>query len=329
MGPVIEVQDLVRRFGDLSAVDEVSFSVEEGEIFGFLGPNGAGKTTTINVLCTLLKPSAGTATVNGFDVSRQQADVRRSIGLVFQDPSLDERLTAEENITFHAILYGVPRDQRRERQEKVLRMVELWERRRDPVETFSGGMKRRLEIARGLMHHPKVLFLDEPTLGLDPQTRQHLWRYILDLREREGITIFLTTHYMDEAENAGRIAIIDYGKIVALDTPERLKDMVGGDVISVRTADDKAATAAIQERFGLEVRDSANGLRLEVENGERFIPRLVTEVPAEIEAISLRRPTLDDVFLKVTGHQIREEDVTSKDRLRERMRRRVRMGFGR
>ncbi len=327
--PVIEVQDLVRRFGDLAAVDEVSFSVDEGEIFGFLGPNGAGKTTTINVLCTLLKPSAGTATVNGFDVSRQQAEVRRSIGLVFQDPSLDERLTAEENISFHAILYGVPRDQRRERQEQVLKMVELWDRRRDPVETFSGGMKRRLEIARGLMHHPKVLFLDEPTLGLDPQTRQHLWRYILDLREREGITIFLTTHYMDEAEHAGRIAIIDYGKIVALDTPERLKDMVGGDLISLRTADDEAAAAAIEERFGLEVRDGANGLWLEVENGERFIPRLVTAVPAEIEAISLRRPTLDDVFLKVTGHQIREEDMSSKDRLRERMRRRVRMGYGR
>lgn len=324
---IIVVQDLVRRFGDLTAVDEVSFSVEEGEIFGFLGPNGAGKTTTINVLCTLLKPTAGTATVNGFDVSRRQAEVRRSIGLVFQDPSLDERLTAEENLSFHAILYGVPGEQRRDRMVQVLEMVGLWERRREPVETFSGGMKRRLEIARGLMHHPKVLFLDEPTLGLDPQTRRHLWRYILELRDREGITIFLTTHYMDEAENAGRIAIIDYGKIVALDTPEGLKDMVGGDVISLRTADDEAAISAIRENFGLEVQNGANGLRLEVENGETFIPRLVTAVPAEIEAISLRRPTLDDVFLKVTGHQIREEDASSKDQLRERMRRRVRMGF--
>jgi len=317
---VIEVERLVRKFGDLTAVDDISFVVKEGEIFGFVGPNGAGKTTTINVLCTLLRPTSGRATVNGYDVVREQAAVRRSIGLVFQDPSLDDRLTAEENLDFHATLYNVPRSVKKERMEEVLRMVELYDRRGDLVRTFSGGMKRRLEMARGLMHYPKVLFLDEPTLGLDPQTRNRIWEYIMELREREGITIFMTTHYMDEAEHADRIAIIDYGKIVALDTPENLKGMVGGDIISVRVRDGRAAAQRIKERYGVEVRSTKDGLYFEVADGEEFIPRFVMDFKSEILAVSLRRPTLDDVFLKLTGRQIREEEASAKDRMRARMR---------
>lgn len=320
MSSIIEVDRLTRQFGDLVAVDHVSFQVQEGEIFGFLGPNGAGKTTTINILCTLLRPTAGSARVNGFDVAAQQPQVRKSIGLVFQDPSLDDLLSASENLEFHALLYGLPGPERAKRKEEVLKMVELWDRRNDLVKIFSGGMKRRLEIARGLMHYPRVLFLDEPTLGLDPQTRNHLWDYILTLREREGITIFMTTHYMDEAEHADRIAIIDYGKIVALDTPEGLKDMLGGDVITVRTEDDERAAAEIAQRYGLAVRNGQNGLHFEVPRGETFIPQLVSTLDVPIQSISLRRPTLDDVFLKVTGHQIREEEASNLDRMRDRAR---------
>ncbi|MCL4540345.1 MAG: ATP-binding cassette domain-containing protein, partial [Bacteroidetes bacterium] len=237
-GAIIHVSEITKRFGDVEAVKGITFDVQKGELFGFLGPNGAGKTTTINILCTLLKPSSGQAVLNGFDVTARPNDVRRSIGLVFQDPSLDDRLTAQENLQFHALVYSVPAGERAGRIENVLKMVELYERRNDIVKTFSGGMKRRLEIARGLLHYPKVLFLDEPTLGLDPQTRSHIWEYIHELKKREGTTVFLTTHYMDEAENCDRIAIIDHGTIVALDTPDNLKDKVGGDVITVKTDDD-------------------------------------------------------------------------------------------
>ena len=220
--PAIEAINLRRRFGDIEAVAGVSFEVAAGETFGFLGPNGAGKSTTISMLCTLLRPTAGRGRVAGFDVVDEQNEVRRRIGLVFQEPTLDEYLTALENLRFHAELYGVPRGQRNTRIERVVRMVGLWDRRTDVVRTFSGGMKRRLEIARGLLHSPRVLFLDEPTIGLDPQTRSHIWSYINALKRQEGTTMFLTTHYMDEAEYCDRIAIIDEGKIVATGTPETL-----------------------------------------------------------------------------------------------------------
>ena len=201
----ITVTDLVKHYGDYIAVNGITFAVPKGEIFGFLGPNGAGKTTTINVLCTLIKPTAGAATVNGYDVQTQRSEVRRSIGLVFQEPTLDDYLTAEQNLLFHAYAYGVPRAVREERMRELLTLVELWDKRKQKIRTYSGGMRRRLELARGLLHHPDVLFLDEPTLGLDPQTRRRIWDYILDLREREQLTIFLTTHYMDEAEHCERI----------------------------------------------------------------------------------------------------------------------------
>jgi ABC-2 type transport system ATP-binding protein len=308
---IIEVENLVKRFGELVAVDHISFQVIPGEIFGFLGPNGAGKTTTINILCTLTKPTSGRAIVNGFDVVRQQNQVRQSIGLVFQDPSLDERLTGLQNLYFHALVYNVPASIRRQQIEEVLRMTELWDRRHSEVRTYSGGMKRRLELARGLLHYPKVLFLDEPTLGLDPQTRNRLWEYIFELRQREGTTIFLTTHYMDEAEKADRIAIMDYGKIVALDTPERLKRIIGKDIISVKTDDNDKATEEIKRRYQLETRHDDNGLTFEVASGEEFLPTFIKEFGTKILSVSLRHPSLDDVFLKLTGREMREEEVSN------------------
>ncbi len=222
---IIEVKDLVKKFGDNVAVNDISFNVRRGEIFAFLGPNGAGKTTSIKMLTTLLHPTSGSISINGFDPVKEQHQTRKSFGIVFQDPSLDDELTAWENLEFHGVLYGVPKTLRRQRIEELLKFVDLWERRKSLVKTFSGGMKRRLEIARGLLHHPKIFFLDEPTLGLDPQTRNHIWSYIKNLNIREGITVFFTTHYMDEAAKAAdKVAIIDHGKIIETGTvPELLK----------------------------------------------------------------------------------------------------------
>ncbi len=306
---IIEVEKLSRMFNSLVAVNEVSFEVPAGQVFGFLGPNGAGKTTTISMLCTLLKPTSGRAAINGYDVLLEKRQVRKSIGLVFQDPSLDERLTALENLQFHAVAYKVPRALRKERISEVLDMVSLTDRADSRVETFSGGMKRRLEIARGLLHYPKVLFLDEPTIGLDPQTRNYIWEYIEDLKRREGITIFLTTHYMEEAEHCDRIAIIDTGKIIALDTPEALKDNVGGDVIKLRTEDDESAEAELLSRFPeLELlTDPECRLCFKTRKGEEFIPDLIRDFGTKIVSVSIHRPTLDDVFLQLTGKEIREE----------------------
>jgi len=306
---IIEVENLVKRYRELTAVDDISFGVRRGEIFGFLGPNGAGKTTTINILCTLSKPTSGRAMINGLDVVQQQSQVRQSIGLVFQDPSLDERLSGWQNLRFHALVYNVPSAIREQRIEEVLRMVELWERRHDEVRTYSGGMKRRLELARGLLHYPKVLFLDEPTLGLDPQTRNRLWEYILDLRRREGTTLFLTTHYMDEAEKADRIAIIDRGKLIAMDTPDKLKNSTCKDIVHVETDDNDKAAEEIRAGYGIEARRDSDGLVFEVTNGGEFLPAFIREFSTRITSVSLRQPTLDDVFLKLTGREIREESA--------------------
>jgi len=307
---IIEVENLVKKFGDLVAVNHISFNVAPGELFGFLGPNGAGKTTTINILCTLTKPTSGRASIAGQDVVRQQSQVRQQIGLVFQDPSLDERLSALQNLRFHALVYGVPASVREQRVEQLLHMVELWDKRRNKVQTFSGGMKRRLELARGLLHHPRVLFLDEPTLGLDPQTRNRMWEYILELRRQEGTTIFLTTHYMDEADRADRIAVIDYGKLIAMDTPVKLKRMMGKDIVSLKTDDNDKAAEEIRLRYQIEARHDGDGLCFEVTNGEEFLPVFLREFNTRIISVSMRRPSLDDVFLKLTGREIREEDVS-------------------
>jgi ABC-2 type transport system ATP-binding protein len=311
----IEVVDLRRSFGELTAVDGVGFRVEQGETFGFLGPNGAGKSTTISMLCTLLRPTSGRALVAGFDVVAQRAEVRKRIGLVFQDTTLDDYLTAEENLRFHAELYGVPRAQAPERIEAVLHMVGLWDRRGGLVRTFSGGMKRRLEIARGLLHSPRVLFLDEPTVGLDPQTRSHIWSYIDELRRREAITMFLTTHYMDEAEHCDRIAIIDQGRIVVEDTPEALKASVGRDRVTLTTDDDVAAAEALRQHFGLEATTSEGSLTFHVAHGEAFVPRLFAELPTAIRSVSVARPTLDDVFMTYTGRSIRDAEASASDRM--------------
>ena len=319
---MVDVRLLTRHFGALEAVKSVSFELAAGEIFGFLGPNGAGKTTTINMLCTLLTPTEGEATVNGFDVVGQRSDVRRSIGLVFQQPTLDEYLTAIQNLRFHGYAYGIPAAVRERRMRELLEMVELWDRRDSDVRTYSGGMKRRLEIARGLLHHPRVLFLDEPTLGLDPQTRRRIWQYLLDLRQGEGLTIFMTTHYMDEAEYCDRIAIIDHGSIVGLDTPAALKDRVGGDLITIKAPDGAAAAAEIRTRYGIEPQLADDAIRFHVPQGETFLPEFVRSFGQPLESVGLSRPTLDDVFLTLTGHEIRDEEVSGFDQMLQQGRRR-------
>ncbi|MBV9359147.1 MAG: ATP-binding cassette domain-containing protein [Chloroflexi bacterium] len=322
--PVIAVRDLVKAYGRgkaaFRAVDGVSFSVQPGEIFGFLGPNGAGKTTTISTLCTVLTPTSGEVAIAGSDVTQHPDEVRRSIGVIFQDPTLDNQLSAQENLDFHAFAYDVPRAQARERGETLLRLLELWDRRNDQVKTFSGGMKRRLEIARGLLHRPSILFLDEPTQGLDPQTRALIWQYLLGLRDSDGITLFMTTHYMDEAEYCDRIAIIDHGQIVALDTPNNLKAMMGGDVVTLRTSDNPLAQREIEQHFAARAQLAGGELRLEVERGDEFVPALVRTLTPRVESISVSRPTLDDVFIKLTGHAIRDQDASSVDVLRSRAR---------
>ncbi len=318
--PAIVVRDLVKEFDEVKAVRGVNFEVETGEVFGFLGPNGAGKTTTINMLCTLAKPTTGSATVAGHDVVTERDDVRRNIGLVFQDPTLDGYLTGEQNLKLHAELYGVQSHLVAPRMQQVMTMVGLWDRKDSPVATYSGGMRRRLEIARGLMHSPRVLFLDEPTIGLDPQTRRSIWTYIRELKQREEITIFMTTHYMDEAEWCDRIAIMDHGEIVALDAPETLKEQVGTDRVTIHTDDDQAAIAAIRERFGIEAKVSEGAVTFGVPGGEEFVPRLFAELGIPIKAVSVSRPTLDDVFMSYTGTSIRDaEEDQSKARNRVMM----------
>ncbi len=314
--PVIRVKDLVKRYGEVEAVRGIGFEVTPGETFGFLGPNGAGKSTTIKILCTLAEPTGGSATVGGHDVVRQRDTVRRNIGLVFQDTTLDSYLTGEQNLRFHADLYGVPRAQLAHRMRQVLEMVGLWDRRGAEVATYSGGMKRRLEIARGLLHAPRVLFLDEPTVGLDPQTRSSIWEYINGLKRQEDITIFLTTHYMDEAENCDRIAIIDHGKIVAIDTPENLKASVGTDRVQISTADDGAAIVELKQAFGLDAAVHEGMVTFNVEAGEQFVPRLFAELSQQIRSVSVARPSLDDVFMSYTGKTIRDAEATAGDRNR-------------
>ena len=310
------MQGLTKRYGEIEAVRGIDFEVTRGETFGFLGPNGAGKSTTISVLCTLARPSGGFARVAGLDVVRERDRVRRNIGLVFQDTTLDNYLSAEQNLRLHAELYGMPREQIEPRMKTVLEMLQLWERRGSLVGTFSGGMKRRLEIARGLLHSPRVLFLDEPTIGLDPQTRSSIWSYISALAREQDITIFLTTHYMDEAEYCDRIAIIDQGQIVALDTPEALKESVGKDRVQIRTDDDQAAIAALNERFGIEAQIAEGEVTFGVGEGEQFVPRLFSELGQPIRSVSVARPSLDDVFMSYTGTTIRDAESGSNDHMR-------------
>lgn len=315
--PAVSVRGLTKRYGEVEAVRGVDFAVAPGEIFGFLGPNGAGKSTTINMLCTLVRPSDGTARVAGHDVVAARDDVRRNIGLVFQDTTLDSYLSAEQNLRFHAELYGLDKAITADRMRQVLDMVGLWERRASVVNTFSGGMMRRLEIARGLMHSPRVLFLDEPTVGLDPQTRSSIWSYISELRRREDITIFLTTHYMEEAEYCDRIAIIDQGRIAVLDTPEALKASVGKDRVQIHTSDDEAAIEELRTSFGIDAGMHDGAVTFAVASGEEFVPKLFAELDVPIRAVSVARPSLDDVFMSYTGTTIRDAEASSTDQMRQ------------
>jgi ABC-2 type transport system ATP-binding protein len=317
--PAVEVDSLARQYGELQAVKDVSFAIAPGEVFAFLGPNGAGKTTTVRMLCTLTKPSGGHASVAGFDIACQPRAVRRRIGLVFQEQTLDDRLTAEQNLRFHAVLYHVPGEQVERRIDRVLRLVALEDRRHDLVSTFSGGMARRLEIARGMLHTPRVLFLDEPTVGLDPQTRALVWEDILRMRHDDQVTIFLTTHYMDEAEYADRIAIIDHGSIVATGTPDELKREVGADTVDLVTADNGLAAAQLAEA-GFQTQTGVDDLIVFAEDGEALVPRLIEQVGVRVRSVHVHRPTLDDVFLHYTGRQIREDHAQQAVPMRVRAR---------
>jgi ABC-2 type transport system ATP-binding protein len=319
----IRIEGLTKRFGHITALEDVNLDIEAGELFGLLGPNGAGKTTLISILSTILSATSGRARVCGHDVEREKDAVRRSIGIVFQDPSLDDELTGEENLDFHGRLYGLDRAAREVRAAEVLQLVDLVDRRHDLVKTYSGGMRRRLEIARGLMHRPRVLFLDEPTLGLDPQTRRKIWSYIRGLKDSLGMTIILTTHYMEEADRlCSRIAIIDRGRIVAMNSPDRLKAELGGDVLELSTTDDVTEFVghlrAMEEVKTVAAQDGR--VMLTVARGESFIPRvfeIVQNRGIEVTAVSMRKPNLEDVFIKLTGREIREETITEpKDRIR-------------
>jgi len=316
----IHVTDLTRRFGDLVAVDRISFEIVQGEIFGLLGPNGAGKTTTLSMLSTMLEPTFGTAEIMGIDIKKDQDGVRKAIGIVFQDQSLDEELTAWENMDFHGRLYRLPKEIREQRIDELLKLVELSDRKNDIVKTFSGGMRRRLEIARGLLHHPQVLFLDEPTLGLDPQTRNHLWKYIEILAKEKNITIILTTHYMEEADRlCNRIAIIDHGKIIALDTPAQLKDSIGGDVVTIQSPDTEKIATTLVAPWISRIESHDDEVRITLVNAEQHISTIVTRLNEEkipITSISVHKPTLEDVFLSFTGKTIRERDADSKEAMR-------------
>ncbi|NJE10687.1 ATP-binding cassette domain-containing protein [Thermococcus sp. MAR1] len=305
----IEVENLVKKYGDFEAVKGISFNVRRGEIFAFLGPNGAGKTTTVHVLTTLLKPTSGKAIVAGHDVLKEPIAVRKKIGIVFQDPSVDRELTAYENMLIHGRIYGVK--ELREKIERLLKFVELWEFRDRPVKTFSGGMQRRLEIARSLLHEPEILFLDEPTIGLDPQTRAHIWDYIRAMKEEHNMTIFLTTHYMDEAEQlADRIAIMDHGKIIAEGTAEELKKLVGNDIIYLKLQA-REDLKCLKADFIKGCRLLPDGrVRLDVDNAAEALPRLfelAKESGVKILEVTYHRPTLNDVFLHLTGREIRDE----------------------
>ena len=322
---IIEVKNLAYSFFKRRQIDDITFSVKENEIFGFLGPNGAGKTTTINIICTLLSKTSGEVTLCGHNVARERNKIRNCIGMVFQEPSLDDRLTALENLYFHGLLYNIPRSALRERSEEVLEMVNLTSRKKSLVMTYSGGMKRRLEIARGLLHYPKILFLDEPTLGLDPQTRNKIWDYVIKLKKSKSITIFLTSHYMEETEICDRIAVIDKGKIIALDSPNNLKNSVGGDIITILSEDNVKLKDYIKEITDGEVHDAKEGkIRFEVKNSSGFIPKLIKNSPVKILSISARKPTLNDVFLDLTGREIREENGSARDSFRRRVKGRMR-----
>jgi ABC-2 type transport system ATP-binding protein len=304
----ISVDRISHNYGERAALWDVSFEVAPEEIFGLLGPNGSGKTTLFRLLCTLLPIQTGTARLAGADVSSSPDDVRRRIGITFQSPSLDDRLTVRENLKHHGHLYGLSGKQLSERIEQLLSHVGLSDRSEDIVSELSGGMKRRVEIAKGLLHHPSLLLLDEPSSGLDPGARHDLWKYLHRLRDEQQVTILVTTHLMEEADRCDRLAILNHGKLVALETPERLRSSIGGDCITIATPDANGLSRQIAERFQIHPTLVGEQLRLERENGHELLRDLVAAFSDQIETISLGKPTLEDVFIQKTGHQFWEEE---------------------
>lgn len=303
---IIEIKSLTKAFGKIRAVRGVDLNIEKGEIFGLLGPNGAGKTTTIGMLCTIVRPTSGTAKLAGFDIVKNPAAVRRQVGIVFQDPTLDTVLTGYENLELHARLYGVPADQRKKRITEMLELVDLAGRSNDITRTYSGGMRRRLELARGLLHQPAVLFLDEPTLGLDPQTRARTWDYIKTMAQKEQTTVVLTTHYMEEAQQVcDRVGIIDHGQIMALDTPDNLRESLGGDLVVIRVKEPPLQKIEALS-YVREVKLNDGAVEITMKDAHLHLQEILSVIPG-VECVETRVPTLNDVFIKLTGHDIRDD----------------------
>jgi ABC-2 type transport system ATP-binding protein len=304
---IVQIQNLTHAYGDRIALRNLSLSIEPASIFGFLGPNGSGKTTLFRILSTLIPVHDGAVSMLGMDLGTQRDLIRRQIGIVFQSPSLDKQLTAEENLRHQGHLYGLSGKPLEERIDEMLKRVGLSERPREYVSTFSGGMRRRVELAKGLLHRPRILLLDEPSTGLDPGARLDLWRYLLEIRQRDGVTILVTTHLMDEAEHCDRLAILDRGQLIATNSPAALKDQIGGDVITLTTSDAPSLQSAIRDKFQIEPVAVDNALRIERDRGHEFIPQLVESFPGMIRSISLGKPTLEDVFVRATGRRFENE----------------------
>ncbi|PKN20437.1 MAG: ABC transporter ATP-binding protein [Deltaproteobacteria bacterium HGW-Deltaproteobacteria-6] len=309
---IIETRSLTKTFGKIQAVRGIDLAIEKGEIFGLLGPNGAGKTTTIGMLCTIVRPTSGTGIIAGFDIAKHPTQVRRKVGIVFQDPTLDTILTGRENLQLHARLYGIPSRVRNLWIEEMLTLVDLRERADDLTKTYSGGMKRRLELARGLLHRPAVLFLDEPTLGLDPQTRARTWEYIRAMAKREQTTVVLTTHYMEEAQHiCNRIGVIDAGRIIALDTPEKMIDQMGGDIVAIQAP--RPPLDIIRSLpYVSAVKTAGDTTEITIKSAPLHLAELLPLIP-DIVSVEMRKPTLNDVFIKLTGRDIREDAAENGD----------------
>ena len=314
--PILQAFSLNKNFKNLKAVQDVNLKVKPGEIVGLLGPNGAGKSTTIKMLSTLLQPSSGSATIAGYDLSKDPYKVRQHIGVIFQDSTLDNRLTAKENLEFHCMVYRVPKNERAKRIQQMLEMVDLTEAAERLVKTYSGGMKRRLEIARGLLHRPSVLFLDEPTVGLDPQTRAYIWEYVRKLVQEYNMGVLMTTHYMEEAENCSHIAIMDNGRIIAEGSPTELKSSMGGHQIHIETENDPLTSAWLSEHWSIQTLEDRGGLTFILPEGETRLARLLSELPYQVRRLSVHQPTLEDVFIRLTGRRIRDEESGVRDQLR-------------
>lgn len=323
--PILETYKLCKSFGALTAVKNVNLKVRPGQIVGLLGPNGAGKSTTIKMLSTLLKPTSGSARLAGYDIVKNPFQIRQHIGIIFQDSTLDNRLTGRENLAFHCMIYKVPRPERQPRIKEMLEMVDLTEAGDRPVKTYSGGMRRRLEIARGLLHHPSILFLDEPTVGLDPQTRATIWTYVERLVKEYGMGVLMTTHYMEEAEHCQNIAIMDQGSIITEGSPADLKSEMDGDLIHLLTENDAKANAWLAENWDVTVSQGKEGLDFTLPQGETHLAQLLASLPVKVHRLTVRQPTLEDVFLKLTGPRIRNEESDTHERLKFSARRKGRL----